>query len=214
MRSRAAVPFACLVAVLTACGTSSDTVVPDRPPARAPSGGGEADDGISSGGSWPDDPEADLDAGAPPDRDPESGTSSSNSEVHVDYGGGRPALVTAVRYATHGTYDRVVVNLKGGTPGYHVTWVDRLVQEGSGKPIDVSGGAYLQLTIFPANARDRHGRSTWSGGPIYRADLGNLNQVVRTGEVKGRVGIGLVLDRQAGYQVRERPGRLTVDVAH
>ncbi|UBU14512.1 hypothetical protein LCN96_05660 [Nonomuraea gerenzanensis] len=94
--------------------------------------------------------------------------------------------------------------------------MDELVQDGSGKPIDVHGGAYLQLTLFPANAHDDEGRSTWSGGPVYPARLGNLADVVRTGDFEGRVGIGLVLGKRAPFQVTEQgsPSRLVLDVAH
>ncbi|GAA3129671.1 AMIN-like domain-containing (lipo)protein [Nonomuraea salmonea] len=138
------------------------------------------------------------------------------AEVEVDRGGMEPAVVTNVRYAAHDTYDRLVVDLRGGIPGYDVKWVDGFVQDGSGKPIDVRGGAYLQLTLFPAHAHDDEGEPTWGGGPVYAAGLGNLTKVVRTGDFEGRVGIGLALDRRAGFRVTEQgsPDRLVLDVAH
>ncbi|SDH84631.1 AMIN-like domain-containing (lipo)protein [Nonomuraea jiangxiensis] len=210
MRSRAAVPLACVAAVLTACGTAPQTVQPERPPVGTPSAGGP-----STGGSSLESPSGGgPDVGAPPDAGLDTEGSTSSSEVHVDNGGGEPALVTAVRYAAHQGYDRVVVDLRGGSPGYDVTWVDKLVQDGSGKRIDVRGGAYLQLTLFPAHAHDEDGRSTWTGGPVYRAGLRNLTDVVRTGDFEGRVGIALVLNRQSGFQVIQRGDRLILDVAH
>ncbi|SEG99518.1 hypothetical protein SAMN05444920_113114 [Nonomuraea solani] len=151
-----------------------------------------------------------------PQSSPAPDTPTSTAEVEVDRSGIEPAVVTAVRYAAHGTYDRLVVDLKGAIPGYSVKWVDEFVQDGSGKPIDVHGGAYLQLTLFPANAHDDEGVSTWDGGPVYAANLGNLTHVVRTGDFEGRVGIGLVLARQAAFQLKEQgePNRLVIDVAH
>ncbi|MGW3342983.1 AMIN-like domain-containing (lipo)protein [Nonomuraea rubra] len=145
-----------------------------------------------------------------------SAAPTSTAEVDVDRSGMEPATVTGVRYATHGTYDRVVVDLKGGIPGYSVKWVDELVQDGSGKPIDVNGGAYLQLTLFPANAHDEEGTPTWTGGPVYQARLRNLADVVRTGDFEARVGIGLVLGRKAPFRVTEQGSlsRLVLDVAH
>ncbi|WP_344481862.1 AMIN-like domain-containing (lipo)protein [Nonomuraea monospora] len=144
------------------------------------------------------------------------GTPTSTTEVDVERPGMEPAVVTAVRYAAHATYDRLVVDLKGDIPGYSVKWVDEFVQDGSGKPLGVHGGAYLQLTLFPANAHDDQGRPTWAGGPVYQAGLDNLTGVVRTGDFEGRVGIGLVLGRRAPFQVTEKgsPSRLVLDVAH
>lgn len=184
---RLAVPLACL-AVLTACGTSSQTAKLESPTATSHS-------------ATPTTP---------------SDAPTSTTEVDVERDGMDPAVVTGVRYAAHDTYDRVVVDLKGDIPGYNVKWVDELVEDGSGEPIGVHGGAYLQLTLFPANAHDDDGYPTWKGGPVYPANLKNLTDVVRTGDFEGRVGIGLVLARRGGFSVKEQsgPSRLVLDVAH
>ncbi|HEX4818293.1 MAG TPA: hypothetical protein VFV66_36610, partial [Nonomuraea sp.] len=149
---------------------------------------------------------------------PDTDTPTSTTEVDVERDGMEPATVTGVRYTAHDTYDRLEITLDGDIPGYNVKWVDEFVQDGSGRPIDVRGGAYLQLTLFPAHAHDEGGRPTWTGGPVYPADLRNLTDVVRTGDFEGRVGIGLVLARQAAFQLRELsgtgPDRLVLDVAH
>ncbi|MGI5284019.1 AMIN-like domain-containing (lipo)protein [Nonomuraea polychroma] len=185
-RSRLAAPLVCL-ALLTACGTATQSAVPETP--------------------------FTTESGAVI---PEPGAPTSTAEVDVERKGVGTAVVTAVRYAAHDTYDRVVIDLEGDIPGYNVRWVDEFVQVGSGKPIDARGGAYLQLTLHPANAHDENGRPTWQGGPIYPADLRNLTDVVRTGDFEGHVGIGLVLARQAAFQLSEAssPNRLVLDVAH
>ncbi|WP_246268078.1 AMIN-like domain-containing (lipo)protein [Nonomuraea typhae] len=141
---------------------------------------------------------------------------TGTAEVEVEHRGGTQTLVTGVRYADHGAYDRVVVDLKGPVPGYTARWVEELTEDGSGRPIDVTGGAYLQLTLTPADAHTEKGAPTWTGGPIFQAGLGNVRSVVRTGDFEGHVGVGLVLDRRAGFAVRElgSPSRLVVDVAH
>ncbi|TMR96980.1 AMIN-like domain-containing (lipo)protein [Nonomuraea basaltis] len=174
------------LAMLTACGQATQTALTGTPSAT--------ESAVTPG---PDAP-------------------TSTSEVDVEREGMEPAVVTAVRYAAHQTYDRLVIDLEGDIPGYNVKWVDEFLQDGSGKPIDVRGGAYLQLTLFPAHAHDEDGRPTWKGGPIYPADLGNLTEVVRTGDFEGRVGIGVVLARQAAFQLREQeePTQLILDVAH
>lgn len=130
--------------------------------------------------------------------------------------GGEAALVAAVRFAAHDGYDRVVIDLKGDQPGYRVEWVDELVQDGTGEPIDVKGGAYLQVTLMPANAHTDKGDPTWTGGPIFQANLGNVQSVVKTGDFEGHVGVGIVLDHKAGFEVKAQTGpeRLVIDVAH
>ncbi|MFI0417874.1 hypothetical protein [Spongiactinospora sp. 9N601] len=127
-----------------------------------------------------------------------------------------PALVRRVRYAGHPGFDRVVIDLSGAVPGYSVRWAESLVQDGSGDPIPVKGGAYLQVSLRPANAHTDAGDLTWTGGPVFRAGLANVTDVVRTGDFEGVVGVGIVLDHRAGFRVFEQkqPARLVVDVAH
>ncbi|MFI9589471.1 hypothetical protein [Nonomuraea sp. NPDC052265] len=187
-RLRRVVPLACL-ALLTACGTTSQTARLDTPAETSPTA-------------------------AP--RSTPSDVPTSTAEVDVERDGLDPAVVTGVRYATHDGYDRVVIDLKGDIPGYKVKWVDEFLEDGSGEPMGVHAGAYLQLTLFPANAHDDDGRPTWKGGPVYPAHLKNVSDVVRTGDFEGRVGIGLALARKAGFRVKEQsaPSRLVLDVAH
>ncbi|MEV0632790.1 hypothetical protein ACI2LC_34295 [Nonomuraea wenchangensis] len=217
-RLRVAVQLAGLaaLAVLTACGPASQTAFPGGPPASRSSSEDSRED-------TPGDPLGEAPEDSYEDQGPSGGsttsggsTSTSTSEVDVDRDDMEPAVVTSVRYAAHDTYDRVVIDLDGDVPGYNVKWVDEFVQDGSGRPIDVRGGAYLQITLFPAHAHDENGVPTWKGGPVYPADLGNLTDVVRTGDFEGRVGIGLVLARQAAFQIQEQggPNRLVLDVAH
>ncbi|MEV0236537.1 hypothetical protein [Nonomuraea sp. NPDC050786] len=146
----------------------------------------------------------------------EPGAPTSTAEVDVQRDGIEPAVVTGVRYAAHDTYDRVVVDLKGEVPGYTVRWVEQFLEEGSGKPIEARGGTYLQVTLSPADAHDAAGKPTWTGGPVFPANLDNLTEVIRTGDFEGHVGIGLVLARQAAFQLNEQgdPSRLIIDVAH
>jgi hypothetical protein len=128
----------------------------------------------------------------------------------------RPPLVTGARFAAHDGYDRVVIDLDGPMTGYTVDWVDGLVQDGSGKPLDLKGGAYLQVSLFPASAHTDSGKVTWTPAPVLRADLGNVRYVAKIGDFEGTVGIGLVLDHRAGFRVLEQsaPTRLVVDVGH
>ena len=110
---------------------------------------------------------------------------TSTEEVKVQHPAAVPPIVTGARFAEHGGFDRVVIDLKGDFPGYTVKWVSELVQDGSGDPIDAKGGAYLHLSMTrpPRTARraSRAGRvgrssrptsatsSTWSRQETSRA---------------------------------------------
>ncbi|WP_219466826.1 AMIN-like domain-containing (lipo)protein [Nonomuraea rhizosphaerae] len=189
-------------AVLTACGTSAPgtAVGTATSSATTPPETGTPSQTVSP-----------SETGAPSDPPP-----TSTAELDVEHPVGTPARVMAVRFAAHGSYDRVVIDLKGKIPGYTVDWADELVQDGSGEPIEVKGGAYLHIVLTPAEAHDTKGKPTWTGDPIQQANLPAVTHVVRTGDFEGRVGVGLVLERRAPFRVKEYtgPDRLVIDVAH
>lgn len=109
-----------------------------------------------------------------------------------------------------------MIDLRGDLPGYTARWVPELLQDGSGDRVKVKGGAYLRLTMTPAVAHTEAGTSTWKGGPIFQAQLGNVQNVVKIGDFEGVVSVGVVLDRKAPFRVLEQksPNRLVVDIAH
>ncbi|WP_214111323.1 AMIN-like domain-containing (lipo)protein [Acrocarpospora catenulata] len=142
---------------------------------------------------------------------------TSTAEVTVKREWTVPALVTGVRYARHKGFDRVVIDLKKAMPGYTARWVKKLTYDGSGNPVKAKGKAYLSLTLAWARAHDENtAKPTWKGGPIFKADLGNITHVVNTGDFEGQVGVGLVLKRKAAFRITElkKPYRLVIDVAH
>lgn len=146
----------------------------------------------------------------------ELGPPTTTREVEVRRTTSNPPLVLGARFAKHPGFDRVVIDLRGGQPGYSVRWVPKLVQDGSGDPIDAPGGAYLQVTVTPANAHSETGSPTWVGGPVFHAGLGNVRSVVKTGDFEAVVGVGIVLDHRAAFRVLEQrnPQRLVIDVSH
>ncbi|MEU4326347.1 AMIN-like domain-containing (lipo)protein [Nonomuraea dietziae] len=207
--SRVGALVSCL-AVLVACG-----------PNQAPGGAGSSSSGAgTTGAARPGVTGPSPSPGGASSSPGQAGTAlpvpTGTKDVEVEGDPGEPVLVKTVRFADHGPLDRVVIDLDGDVTSYSVRWVDELVQDGSGEPIDVRGGAYLQVTLKPANAHTDEGKPTWSGGPIFQASLGNVQNVVKTGDFEGVVGVGLVLDHRAPFSVAEltSPHRLVVDVAH
>ncbi|MFE3447494.1 hypothetical protein ACFXJ8_01055 [Nonomuraea sp. NPDC059194] len=188
------------LAVLAGCGTSAPPAVSVAPSA-APSASTAPATGAPASSATPS-------AALP--------APTSTKEVEVEGDLGEAVLVKTVRFADQGSFDRVVIDLDGDVTSYSVRWVDELVQDGSGEPIEVKGGAYLQVTLRPANAHTDEGKPTWTGGPIFQTELGNVQNVVKTGDFEGVVGVGLVLDHRAPFSVKELtgPNRLVIDVAH
>ncbi|WP_084963729.1 AMIN-like domain-containing (lipo)protein [Thermoactinospora rubra] len=190
------------LAVLAGCGTAGPggTTGTSSATATAPAP-------ATAEGSTPADPARPSPAALP--------VPTSTKEVKVTRGG-EPALLTDVRFARHDGFDRVVIDFRGEVPGYTVEWVEEFVEDGSGRELEVPAGAYLHIRLHPANAHTDDGEPTWPGGPIFKADLGNVRSVVRTGDFEAYVGVGLALDRRAGFRVRELtgPDRLVVDVGH
>ncbi|HEX2575345.1 MAG TPA: hypothetical protein VHK88_03290, partial [Aquihabitans sp.] len=102
---------------------------------------------------------------------------------------------------------RVVFEFAGGTaPGYRVGWVDGPVTaDGSGKEVEVSGEAHLELRFTPASGVDMA-----TGSPVYRGPdrvpvegrAVVLTDLVRTGDFEA------VLTWVAGAQ-GEAPFRVT-----
>lgn len=68
----------------------------------------------------------------------------------------------------------------------------------------------------PAVAHTEAGKTTWTGGPVFQAQLGNVQHVVKTGDFEAVVSVGIVLDRRAPFRVLEQksPNRLVIDVAN
>ncbi|WP_248965468.1 AMIN-like domain-containing (lipo)protein [Sphaerisporangium perillae] len=224
------------LALVAACGTepapgSSPTSTPDGP---APSSTGPVPTGSSpapSASAPPSGTDTTPPSGRPPVTLSPSGVPStlrpspgstdlppptSTGQVRVTRTPARPPLVKGARFATHQGYDRVVIDLQGEKTGYTVDWVRKLYEDGSGKLIDIKGGAYLQVMLTPANAHTEDGKPTWTRSRVLRPGLANLRTVVRSGDFEGVVTVALVLRRRAGFRVIEQsdPYRLVIDIAH
>jgi hypothetical protein len=124
-----------------------------------------------------------------------------------------PTLV-AVRAGRHAGFDRVVFEFRGPIPATRqVRWVDQLVQDGSGEPVPVAGGADLEVVFQGANAHDDRGRPTVSPrrfSPGFTA----LKEVAQVGDFEAVVGYGLGVDRKRPLEVStlSGPSRLVVDI--
>ncbi|MEV6277467.1 hypothetical protein [Nocardia sp. NPDC051832] len=138
----------------------------------------------------------------------------------VPYGSTAP--VTNIRSGRHQCYDRLVVDLAGPVSGYRVGYVDRVTQDGSGAPVPLRGGAFLNVAVY-APAYDNAGNSTYH--PANRTELTDVTgystfrQVAWAGSFEGQTTVGLGVRARLPFRVftLDGPGngsRVVLDVAH
>lgn len=131
------------------------------------------------------------------------------------------AHLVNVRAGWHGCYDRLVIDLDGAVTGYRVRYVTEVVQDGSGEPVPLEGGAFLQIVVL-SPAYDDDGEPTYTpadpsalvdvdGFPVFR-------QVAWAGSFEGQTTIGLGVRTRLPFRVftLDGPGdgaRIVIDVA-
>ena len=134
------------------------------------------------------------------------------------------APVTSVRTGAHPCWDRVVVNLPGPAAGYHVQYVDQVVQDGSGAVLPVSGPARLRVLVRHP-AYDDNGAASLrppvtAGRSLADVDgYRTLRSVVYGGSFEGDTTIGVGTAARLPFRVftLDGPGsgsRIVIDVAH
>ncbi|MEU9336153.1 hypothetical protein AB0D49_23735 [Streptomyces sp. NPDC048290] len=132
------------------------------------------------------------------------------------------ASLTNVRTGTHDCYDRMVVDVPGaGTGlGYSVRYVDRLYQDGTGRPIAVGGGAVIEVRVQAPAYDPQTGRPTYPGRvaqPLPGVDLTGYPTFKDTrfaGSFEGDTQLGLGVRARLPFRVLVLDDRIVVDVAH
>ena len=123
-----------------------------------------------------------------------------------------------MRIGTHDGFDRVVFEFGGtGTPGWRSEIVSTANQQGSGKPLAVSGQAILQVMITGSSMPFASGVEPYAGpNPLDAAPGGIVTEVRDAGIFEGTTQTLIGLARpDAAYRVYtlDNPTRLVVDVA-
>ena len=133
------------------------------------------------------------------------------------------ASVTNVRTGQHYCFDRLVIDLKGKAGGYNVRYVSKVVQDGSGLPIKLRGGAFLQVTAHSPSYDSDTGKATFT--PANRSEVTNVSkyqtfrQLAWAGSFEGYTTLGLGVRARLPFKVFTLAGpgsgsRLVIDVAH
>jgi hypothetical protein len=131
--------------------------------------------------------------------------------------------VQHVRTGTHDCYDRMVIDIPGASSddlGYSVRYVDRIYQDGSGRPIPVSGGAILEIRVHAPAYDPATGEPTYPGTPglpLPGVDLTGhptFRDARFVGSFEGDTQIGLGVRARLPFRVLRLADRLVIDVAH
>jgi hypothetical protein len=124
--------------------------------------------------------------------------------------------LNSVRTGRHTCYDRLVLDVDGTGFGYLVRYVDEVVQEGSGKPVPLRGGAKIHIIVQAAAG---------PGFPATSPELANVSgystfrQVAGAASFEAQTSLGLGVRARLPFRVFTLPTddngtRLVVDVAH
>jgi hypothetical protein len=125
--------------------------------------------------------------------------------------------VSDIRAGRHACFDRLVVDLNGKQKtGFRVRYVNHIIQDGSGKVIQVRGAARLQVTVmapaaggFPATSRHL----------VNVKGFATLRQVVGAGSFEGLTSLGVGVRAKLPFRAftittDAHHTRLVIDVAH
>lgn len=191
----ALVVLAALVPVWQTIDTSSDDLGPVTPPTKtAPST---------------------VQQTTPPPTTPDAPPYWSTETVDVVSQRPRTPRVVNLRVGEHGRFDRVVIDLTGAMTGYHIEYVNRLFQDGSGFPVHLPGNAFLVIRLDPAQAHTNAGRDLFVGDKRQVLALPTVRGAALTGDFEG-VSFGLGISKKAAFHVSTltSPTRLVIDIRH
>ncbi len=124
-----------------------------------------------------------------------------------------PTLI-AVRTAHHPGFDRITFEFSGPRPSHRIGYVAQLVEDASGKPVQLAGGAAINVVFQGANAHDDQGRPTVSPRR-FKPGLPSLEEVAQIGDFEAVVTYGLGVDHRVPFKVLElsNPSRIAIDIS-
>jgi len=158
---------------------------------------------------------------------PASATASYCGSAWNSHAKSSPAMsgasVTNIRSGQHTCFDRLVIDIRGKAAGYNVRYVSKVVQDGSGQPIPLRGGAFLQVTTNSPSYDSATGKATFT--PANRSEVATVSeyqtfrQIAWAGSYEGYTTLGLGVRARLPFKAYTVPGpgngtKLVIDVAH
>ena len=133
------------------------------------------------------------------------------------------APIVGARAGQHLCYDRFVIDLRSTpTAGYYVRYVRQVVEDGSGHPVPLRGGAFIQVSVR-APAYDLAGHTTYRPAKASEAvsvtGFHTFRQIAYAGSYEGTTTFGLGVRARLPFRVFTLTGpgagsRVVIDVAH
>ena len=133
------------------------------------------------------------------------------------------APVVDARGGQQECFDRLVIDLGAGpTTGWFVRYVPEVIEDGSGEPVPLRGGAFLQISVH-APAHDDLGNPTYNppndDEAVDVTGFQTFRQVAFVSDFEGITTFGLGVRARLPFRAFVLPGpgagsRLVVDVGH
>lgn len=223
MRWRYTLPAMALLAALMACTDAEpQLVIPENPvmsTVAAPPSEAEGSSGETDGEAPVVDTDPDQ-APQPTVRCPEAAGWNTQPDQSPErtY---TQAQVTDVRIGKHDCFDRLVVDVRNGPEvGFYASYEPVVRQPGSGFPVEVAGGAALQLIVYaPATMLAEPGHTLYSASALEAGEWQALREVRYAGFFEGQstFAIGAAEERPFAVTTWVKEGQVThviVDIAH
>lgn len=124
-------------------------------------------------------------------------------------------MLTSIRTGTHPTFDRIVLDFAGPRPQVSSQSVDELIRDGSGEVEWLTGAAFAEVHVTPAQAHGDSGHPSYPGPQKFRTpDLANVMAVAITGDYEGVLSAGVGMRKQTWLNVftLSDPTRVVIDV--
>ena len=127
------------------------------------------------------------------------------------------AQITDIRVGTHDGYDRIVFEFASGIPDVKIEGVlPPIYADPSGLPIDVTGSAFLQLTLHGGTKVTPSGGVSYAGPTNFEPGFDRLLQLIEGGDFEAVSTWYLGLDGGSCIRVLtlSAPSRLVIDIEH
>jgi hypothetical protein len=123
-------------------------------------------------------------------------------------------LLVDVRTAHHPGFDRITFEFRGPRPSHRIGYVSQLVEDASGRPVQLAGNAAIDVVFHGANAHDDSGHATVSTRP-FKPGLPSLKEVALIGDFEAVASYGLGVDHKVPFKVLElsNPSRIAIDIS-
>ncbi|MDP9432482.1 MAG: hypothetical protein M3P91_07185 [Actinomycetota bacterium] len=150
------------------------------------------------------------------DSGPSGATFRADTRADVEETTGNGLSVTDVRVGNHAGFDRVVWEFGGtGRPGWNVRYTDDPRRQGSGDPVDLAGGATLEVYLTGVGYPTDTGVKEY-GGPrrFVTGGTAAVTEVAIGGVFEGRFDAFVGVEDEAPFRVYrlDAPARVVLEI--